>query len=477
MAMDKDLMRSLAMEFTGTFFLVFVIAAGGNLLAIGAALMVMVYAGGHISGAAYNPAVALAQFLNGALGDGKKGDVKKLLFYWLAELLGGLLGAILGYMPRVEGAGIACPALHQYFHEGQMFLNEFLWVTALCYVVLTTACTEETKDKHFFGFCIGFTVGVAVLFGNLGGSYNPAVGVGLLIAAALHNPDNSTCSDDNFEYIWVYIVAPLLGGAAGWGLHRLTNGKHYGDGKFDKIAAFLQEFIGTFYLCLTISMTSIGGGGFGGFCVGTILAIMVYCGGHVSGGQYNPAVSLGVFIRGSQSLGKMFAFWGMQLLGAFAGAFVGYLQTRYASSKGSDYLDNGGTALVPVAPHIEGGDTSGKTDVWGVLLGEMVITFGLVFVVLATATTEKIAGNSFFGIAIGWTVMAGAYSIGTYTGGAFNPAAWTGLNLMYAFHESGDPLVDFWAYWVAHLGGGALAGLFYRFVGDVQGKIGAVSPA
>ena len=448
-----------------------------------------VYGGAHISGGCYNPAIALTRCLAGALGPpgtGLSKDFKKdwprFGLYVLVEMVGGLLGAILGYLPRPENSGIACPAPHAYFHEGQMALNEFLWCTALCYVALTVLCTGETKDtvgKHYYGFCIGFTVGVAVLFSSLGGSYNPAVGTGLLIAAAINSPDNDTCSDDNFKYIWIYLLAPMVGAVAGWGLHRLTNGEHYGDGRFNKVAPFLQEFLGTFYLCLTIGMTSLpsAGGGLAPLGIGTILAIFVYCGGHVSGGQYNPSVSLGVFIRGAQSVGKMFAYIACQLLGAIAGAFVAYLQTRYASSEGAAYLDTpGATALVPVAPHIEG---NSKTDLGGVLLGEFVVTFALVFTVLSTATgtSEKVTGNSYFGIAIGWTVTAGAYAVGTWTGGAFNPAAWTGLNLVYAFHEDGNPWADIWAFWVAHLLAGLVAGLFYRVVRDVQAPLGTVAPA
>lgn len=468
----------MAFSCAGTFFLVWTVATqASNGIAIGAALMVMVYAGGHISGAAYNPCVAFAQFLNGSLGDGKKGDIKKFGLYVLVEILAGILAALFGYMVLPEANGIACPspmrAPDSYFNEIEMFLNEFFWTVALSYVVLTTACTEQTKDNSYYGFCIGMTITCATISGSIsGGSYNPAVGTGLLIAAAINSPDNNTCSDDNFQYIWIFLIAPMLGGLCGWGLHRLTNGKHYGDGRFDKFAPFIQEFIGTFYLCFTIGLSTLGGN-LAAFQIGTILAIMVYCGGHVSGGQYNPAVSLGVFIRGGQSLVKMFVFWGMQFLGGFVGALMAYLITRYGSGDGQDFLDNGGTALIPASPRLANDDV----DEFGALIAEFVVTFALVFVVLSTATTEKIAANSFFGIAIGWTVLAGAWSVGRFTGGAFNPAVWLGTNLMYAFHEDGDPLADIWLYLIAHLLGGVAAGFFYRFVGGVTDKISTkVSP-
>ena len=423
------------------------------------------YFGYEISGACFNPAIALAQFLGGNLGESKK-DFKTLGLYILVEMLGGFAGAIIGYMPRPSG--IFCPEPNPYFNMGEVMLNEFFWTTGIAYVVLTTMFTEETKGKHYFGWAVGMMYGAALGFGTISGySFNPAVGVNMLIAAAIQKPDNDDCADDNMKYIWIYALFPFIGAVAGWGLHRLTNGKHYGDGKFDKIAPYVQEFVGTFFICYTLGSSSVINNMLSVmFYVGGVVTAMVFCGGHVSGGQYNPAVSLGVFIRGSQTIIKTLIFWGMQCLGAFTGAFMAYLVTRYGSSKGSDFLDNGGTALVPPAPHLEG---NGKTDLGGIILLELVFTFAVTFAFLATTTAEEVAANSFFGYAVGFaSFVYGAVGIG----GAFNPASWLGLNIVYAFHENGDPFADFWAYWIAEFVGGALAALLFRWLMDIQGKVG-----
>lgn len=456
MAVEKSLMKSLAWEFLGTFVLVFSIAyVGFNFLITGTILAALTYVGHHISGAVYNPAVALAMLLNGSLGAGRK-DFKTFGFYVLAQMLGGLLGAFLGYMPRASG--IACPISHDYFHEGQLLVHEFLWSMAICYVVLTTMHTEATKGKHFFGYCVGYTYVAGALPGQLSASFNPAVAVNLLIASAIQKPDNDNCADDYMKYIWIYAAFPFAGALAGWALHRITD---QSDGKLGKFAPYMQELIGSFFLALVVAMGALHGSS--PLAVGAILSVMVFCGAHVSGGQYNPAVSLGLFIRGALPLVKMFIFWGVQVGGALLGAFVAYLLTRYASSKGSDAIDSGTTPPIPVATNRE---ANGSADIGGTLLGEFVATFFIVLTQLQVMTTEKLAENSYFGMAVGWAVIAATFSTGVVTGGAFNPALWTGTNLMYTFHENADPLADFWVYWVAELLGGVLAALFFNFVND-----------
>ncbi|HJS47173.1 MAG TPA: aquaporin [Gemmatimonadales bacterium] len=192
-------------EFIGTFFLVLTVGLtvlGGTPLAplaIGSALMVMVYAGGHISGGHYNPAVSLAVFLR------RKLTATDLVGYWLCQLAGGIVAAILvkglaGQTLKVApGVGVS---------TGSALLVEFLFTFALALVVLNTAVSERTKGNSHFGLAIGFTVTVGVFAGGAisGGAFNPAVGLGPILVDA-------TMAGGSFAPAWLYLVGPLAGGA------------------------------------------------------------------------------------------------------------------------------------------------------------------------------------------------------------------------------------------------------------------------
>ena len=93
------------------------------------------------------------------------------------------------------------------------------------------------------------------------------------------------------------------------------------------------------------------------------------------------------------------------------------------------------------------------------LIAELLGTFALVYVVLNVATAKGTEGNSFYGLAIGFTVLACAYALGGVSGGAFNPAVATGISVAEIKSFS-----DIWVYLVANLGAGALAALVFNFV-------------
>lgn len=444
-----DLKQKLGMEFVGTFFLTLVVATGGSGVAVGAVLMVMVYCGGHISGACYNPCVALAQLLKGVLGDGKK-DFKTFGLYLAAEFLGALAAAIIGYAIRPEDNLIACVAPNEWYNVLQHFIHSMIWTAALAYVVLTSAFEEETKDKYFYGWCIGMILWSGITAPGIdGGGHNPALSTGLLVTSIFLGPDNHTC-DDNLKHIWIFLLAPMAGGALGWLFNKITNEK---DGKLAAFAPYIQEALGVFYLVYHIT-----GGGLSAFSVGTTLGVLVFCGGHVSGGQYNPAVSLGVWVRGAQDLKKTLIFIAVQLVSAFVGAFVGYLMTRY----GGDVPDGTNSPAIWFAVFAD------NQNVLGGILCEFFGCMLWVYTVLATATTEKVASNSFFGWAVGYAVLAAGASLGTSTGGAFNPAFWFGNNLVELFADvsENDAFGEIIWYWLAHVGAAFAAGFLYRFLND-----------
>jgi aquaporin Z len=188
------------------------------------------------------------------------------------------------------------------------------------------------------------------------------------------------------------------------------------------------EFIGTFFLVFTVGMASATAGTLAPLAIGTVLMVMVFAGGHVSGGHYNPAVSTAVFLRGKLTATEYVAYMIIQVAAAIVAATVVAI------------LGYG-----PAAPmHVAG---SGK-----MLIVEFLFTFALAYVVLNVATAKGTEGNSFYGLAIGFTVAAGAFSVGSISGGAFNPAVAVGAMVMGLFSWT-----DLWIYLLAGFGGGAAA--------------------
>lgn len=201
----------------------------------------------------------------------------------------------------------------------------------------------------------------------------------------------------------------------------------------------LTEFIGTFFLVLTICLTVAQGVPMAPLAIGAVLMIMVYMGGHVSGAHYNPAVTLSLVIAGKHPASELAGYWIAQLLGATAAAFMGNLLA--------------GQAIAP-APGSGVGPLSA-------VLAEVFYTFALALVVLNVATSKKTSGNSFYGLAIGFTIVAAAFAAGGISGGAFNPAVGTGPTIIKAL-VAGGSFSSLWIYWVGPLAGGALAAFVFK---------------
>jgi aquaporin Z len=201
---------------------------------------------------------------------------------------------------------------------------------------------------------------------------------------------------------------------------------------------YLTEFVGTLFLVLTIGLTILGQSPMAPLAIGASLMIMVYMGGHISGGHYNPAVSLAAMLRGKLATGELGPYVVAQLLGAIVASLLVYLILGRTFAP----------APAPTASAV------------GALLVEVLYTFALCIVVLNSACHEKTRGNSFYGLAIGFTIVVAAFAGGGVSGGAFNPAVGIGPTLVNVLMGGGS-FGSLWLYVVGPLLGGVLAaGLF-----------------
>jgi aquaporin Z len=200
---------------------------------------------------------------------------------------------------------------------------------------------------------------------------------------------------------------------------------------------YIAEFIGTFFLVLTIGCTVIPGtaGVIPPLAIGAALMVMIFAGGHVSGAHFNPAVTLAVFVRGRCDAKDVAPYWIAQVAAGVAAAFVAVF-----------LVGKSGTPMV-------------IANLPQAFVAEFLFTFALAYVVVNAATAKGTAGNSFYGLAIGMTVMVGAFSVGSISGGAFNPAVAVALGLMKLVNFS-----QIWLHIAANLAGGLTAGLVFKLL-------------
>jgi aquaporin Z len=208
------------------------------------------------------------------------------------------------------------------------------------------------------------------------------------------------------------------------------------------------EFIGTFFLVFTVGMAVATAGDLAPLAIGGVLMVMVFAGGHVSGGHYNPAVSTAVLVRGRMYRDEFFAYVAVQLVAAVLAALVvtiiGYDPDEVAQLAGAGKM----------------------------LVVEALFTFGLAYVVLNVATARGTEGNSFYGLAIGFTVASGAFAVGAVSGGAFNPAVALGGMVLGLLSWS-----DIWVYALANFGGAILAAAAFMFTQPGEKQSGDLRPA
>ncbi|MDT5103090.1 MAG: aquaporin [Mycobacterium sp.] len=204
------------------------------------------------------------------------------------------------------------------------------------------------------------------------------------------------------------------------------------------IVKYAVEAIGTFFLVFTVGAAVGSGSSLAPLSIGAVLMVMIYAGGHLSGGHYNPAVTMAVLVRRRITIHEAAGYWAAQLgAGLLAAVVVRTVIDPAHAAVGAMMSLNGRTMLAA-------------------FVVELLFTFALCYVVLNVATSKDHRNNSFYGLAIGFTVVAGAVAVGAISGGAFNPAVSLGAAVMGMFAWS-----TLWVYLVAQILAGIAAGAMF----------------
>jgi len=393
----------MAAEFVGTYLLIFTV--GCNVLtgsgvwaavSIACVLMVAIYSLGGISGGHFNPAVSVACGISKSLG-GPGLDWYTVGVYSFVQSVAGV-AAGLSYAVVFQDSFNLQPAKG---HTGdQAGLCELLYTFMLCFVVLNVAVATKSEKNEYYGIAIGFVV-IAGAFGAgavSGGCFNPAVALGIDVASAWIG----------FGWCIPYIVCELIGAALAAAAFMLIRPGDFGSEKTEK-TELGSEFLGTYFLVLTVGLNVLGQSPAGAFSIAASLTSMIYALGDVSGAHFNPAVTAAIWCSGrcpELDILKACKFMGAQAAGGISAAFT------YA------FIHSFRTFGI--------GPSFGFTW-WGVTFAEAVFTCLLCYVVLCVAVSETTKASHLFGLAIGSCVTVGGFAIGSISGGSLNPAVSFGI--------------------------------------------------
>merc|ERR1719311_1878415 len=271
----------------------------------------------------------------------------------------------------------------------------------LCFVVLNVAATTKNAGNQFFGLAIGFVIiaGGYAAGGISGGAFNPAVALGIDVSSA----------GLGFGWGFAYTGYELIGAALASGLFRVVRPDEFGgSADYTLGTKLVSEFIGTFYLVLTVGLNVLGKSPAPVWSIAASLMCMIYALGNCSGAHFNPAVTLALLASGRDIIPatEALAYMGVQILGGICAAYM------YAA------MHHGATfALAPGA-----GFNFGHAAV-----AEIIFTFVLCYVVLCVASVKE-PSKDMFGLAIASCVTAGGYAIGAVSGGSLNPAVSFGIS-------------------------------------------------
>jgi len=404
----------LVAEFLGTLLLVFTIGCnvfsdnpnwGG--VSIASVLMVSIYALGPISGAHFNPAVSVALALAGKL----EGGLEQLIGYCLAQIAGGLTGAIMYGMLFMNTIELG-PS--KGFVGWQAMVCEVIFTFVLCFVVLNTAASKKIGGKNqFFGLAIGWVI-VAGAYGPgavSGGCFNPAVAIAIDL--------------ENIKFGWcmIYTAFECFGAVLAVIAFRLVRPEEESEEVVPPEEPSLQsklvaEMIGTFVLVFTVGMNVLVESKAAAFSIAAALMAMIYAVGDISGAHFNPAVTCAILITGRNKITERHAMMYMitQWVAGMVAACVYAVVHRNITFQ-----------LGP-----------GQGFDWGsVAAAEIFFTFVLCFVILCVATVAKKPAPELNGFIIGMCITTGGLAIGKISGGSLNPAVSIGIAAARKFLTEG----------------------------------------
>jgi len=414
-----DNKSALLAEFVGTFMLVFTVGCVSLSktdpmwapTSIACTLMVMIYCFGAVSGGHLNPSVTLAA------GLARKIPLQLVVSYICVQILAGLLAGFcsrgLFQAPVVIGPKAS-------FGWWEAAVVEVLYTGMIAFVVLSVTSKRnnpENNPNQFYALAIGFVV-IAGGYGAgpiSGACFNPAVSLGLDIASF----------EDGVGQGFLYLLYQVVGSFLAAAVFRLTRPEDYISeedlaGYRPSLATRLaSEFCGTFMLVLTVGLNTLGNSAATAWSAAAALMCMIYSLGDVSGGHFNPSVTLAVTLskKGDCSPREGAAYVGIQLI---AGILASLL---YAGLHQVQTFPLG-----PKHPYPDG----------AAYVLEVIFTFVIAFVVLSTAVVKGINTpldrNYYFALAIGSCVTAGGFASGKVSGGSLNPAVSLGIGISHTLN-------------------------------------------
>lgn len=448
-------------EFFGTFLFVLSIGCivlGGNAVwsaaAVATALGVLVYTFAPVSGAHLNPAVTLALTVLGRV----EGGWKAAIGYVGAQLLGGILAGFCSAALYGHGFKLG-PGQHYVW--AQAMVVEVLYTLLLCFVVLSVTTKWGEEKTRFYGVAIGMviTAGGYPSAAISGGCFNPAVAFGIDLPHAVFEGAWMQFGW-SFAYTGMHIVGALLAALLFWlvmGEMSKKSDEEVPLGNPDVSAEpaplrvrLVCEGLGTMFLTMTIGLNVLTGSPAPGLSIATMLAVLVYAAGPISGAHLNPAVTVALMLCGTKKnamgLREAGCYVLAQLCGAIFGAVIYLVTLRMAFSLEPSPRYGWGAAAV----------------------GEMIFTMVLCLVVLTVAADDSTVGDA-TGIAVGGCVLLGGTAIGAISGAPLNPAVAFGIGFADIFNAG--PSATPFAYSCFELVGATLAAAAFRLFHSDFSKI------